>query len=327
MLLFTLEHESEIDSVLEQMLQYQVDGIVTAAMLNREQLALIDEAGIPVALYNRRSRDGLASAVRCDQEEGERWLVTQLVEAGHRRFAIISGPEDSTVSVERTSSAVQKLAELGIQDVTVVGGDYSYQSGRLGFAAIAKQLGEPPDAVIAANDVMAIGCIDAARQECNLAVPEALSVVGFDGVGPARYAAYNLTTVQQPVERMTQATVAMLLERIKDPQLPPEERIFAGTKVAGGLRPPANLAANPFPLNRAPEPRRNPHASKHRPHPHHPCREPAALQGGHRRSVRPRARRTPAQCGVRHRRGGKRRGGATGAGWGGGGQRRRDEQN
>ena len=233
-LLFTLEHESEIDSVLEQMLQYQVDGIVTAAMLNREQLALIDEAGIPVALYNRRSRDGLASAVRCDQEEGERWLVTQLVEAGHRRFAIISGPEDSTVSVERTSSAVQKLAELGIQDVTVVGGDYSYQSGRLGFAAIAKQLGEPPDAVIAANDVMAIGCIDAARQECDLAVPEALSVVGFDGVGPARYAAYNLTTVQQPVERMTQATVAMLLERIKDPQLPPEERIFAGTKVAGG---------------------------------------------------------------------------------------------
>ena len=233
-LLFTLEHEREIDSVLEQMLQYQVDGIVTAAMLNLEQLALIDEAGIPVALYNRRSRDGLASAVRCDQEEGERWLVTQLVEAGHRRFAIISGPEDSTVSVERTAGAMQKLAELGIADAAVVGGDYSYESGRSALAAIIKQLAGPPDAVIAANDVMAIGCIDAARQAFDLPVPEALSVVGFDGVGPACYAAYNLTTVRQPVERMTQATVALLLERIEDPQLPPEERIFAGAKIAGG---------------------------------------------------------------------------------------------
>ena len=233
-LLFTLEHEGEIDSVLEQMLQYQVDGIVTAAMLSPEQLALIHEAGIPVALYNRRSRDGLASAVRCDQEEGERWLVTQLAEAGHRRFAIISGPEDSTVSLERTSSAMQKLAELGIADAAVVGGDYSYESGRSALGAIIKQLGGPPDAVIAANDVMAIGCIDAARQAFDLPVPEALSVVGFDGVGPAYYAAYNLTTVRQPVERMTQATVALLLERIADPQLPPEERIFAGAKIAGG---------------------------------------------------------------------------------------------
>lgn len=233
-LLFTLEHEGEIDSVLEQMLQYQVDGIVTAAMLSPEQLALIHEAGIPVALYNRRSRDGLASAVRCDQEEGERWLVTQLAEAGHRRFAIISGPEDSTVSLERTSSAMQKLAELGIADAAVVGGDYSYESGRSALGAIIKQLGGPPDAVIAANDVMAIGCIDAARQAFDLPVPEALSVVGFDGVGPAYYAAYNLTTVRQPVERMTQATVALLLERIEDPQLPPEERIFAGAKIAGG---------------------------------------------------------------------------------------------
>lgn len=233
-LLFTLEHEGEIDSVLEQMLQYQVDGIVTAAMLSPEQLALIHEAGIPVALYNRRSRDGLASAVRCDQEEGERWLVTQLAEAGHRRFAIISGPEDSTVSLERTSSAMQKLAELGIADAAVVGGDYSYESGRSALGTIIKQLGGPPDAVIAANDVMAIGCIDAARQAFDLPVPEALSVVGFDGVGPAYYAAYNLTTVRQPVERMTQATVALLLERIADPQLPPEERIFAGAKIAGG---------------------------------------------------------------------------------------------
>ena len=203
-------------------------------MLTPEQLDLLSNAEVPVILYNRHSLDGLAMAVRCNQEEGERWLVSQLAAAGHRRFAIISGPEDSTVSVERTSGAMGKLAELGLNEVTVVDGDYSYESGRAGLAAIIEQSGQVPDAVIAANDAMAIGCIDAARAQFGLAVPEALSVVGFDGVGPARYAAYNLTTVQQPVERMTQATVSMLLERIEDPSLQPEDRVFTGVRIRGG---------------------------------------------------------------------------------------------
>ena len=233
-LLFTLEHESEINVVLEQTLQYQVDGIVTAAMLNSEQLEMLSNEQIPVVLYNRRAQHGEAAAVRCDQEEGERWLVTELVEAGHESFAIISGPEDSTVSVERTAGAVQHLSDLGYGEVMVVGGDYSYESGHRGLLTLIERAGTAPDAVIAANDAMAIGCIDAAREEHGLRVPDALSVVGFDGIGAAQYAAYNLTTVQQPVARMTRATVAMLLERIRDPELDPEERVFLGSGVRGG---------------------------------------------------------------------------------------------
>ena len=233
-LLFTLEHESEADLVLEQMLEYQVDGLVTAAMLTPAQLDLTSDAGIPVVLYNRRPPDSRASAVRCNQEEGEHWLVTQLMAAGHRRFAIISGPDDSTVSVERTAGALHRLTELGIDDVTLAGGDYSYDSGRQGFVTIFNQLGAAPDAVIAANDAMAIGCMDAARQQFRLHVPKDLSVVGFDGVGPARFAAYDLTTVRQPVVRMTQAAATMLVERIEDQDLPAEDRVFSGLKITGG---------------------------------------------------------------------------------------------
>ena len=60
-----------------------------------------------------------------------------------------------------------------------------------------------------------------------------LSVVGFDGVGPAGFAAYDLTTVQQPVTSMTKATVSILLARLNDSELPPEERVFAGVKKDG----------------------------------------------------------------------------------------------
>lgn len=233
-LLFALEHEADIDSILEQTLQYQVDGILTAAMIQPEQLQTIRSIGIPVVFYNRSYNDELVNSVRCDQEEGERWLVGELIAAGHKSFGIVAGPPDSVVSHERTSGAIQRLEESGIRDVTIVSGDYGYETGRRCFAEIASQRGSPPDAMIGANDVMAIGCIDEAREAFGLRVPEDISVVGFDGVGPASYAAYDVTTVRQPVGRMTEAAISMLLERIDDPTLSPEKRAFSGLRVRGG---------------------------------------------------------------------------------------------
>ena len=231
-LLFTIERESETASALEQLMQYQVDGVVTAAMLASDQLTLLENAKIPVVFYNRSPKDGSVSAVRCDQIEGERWLVRQLVDAGHQDIAIISGPADSAVSVERTQGALLQLRDLGINNPTVITGDYSYNSGRHCCQQILARP-EKPSAIIAANDMMAIGCIDEAREGYDLFVPEDISIVGFDGIGPSSFAAYQLTTVQQPVERMTKATVDMLMERIEDSSVSPEERVFAGQKIIG----------------------------------------------------------------------------------------------
>ena len=233
-LLFTLEHEGDIDSVLEQMLQYQVDGVITAAMINEEQLSIIEKAEIPVIFYNRTLPEKLVNSVRCDQEEGERWLVGELAGAGHTSFAIVSGPKDSPVGMERTRGALEKLEELGIEDITVVDGDYGYASGRAAFAEIMRHRKSAPQAVIAANDMMAIGCIDEARETSGLHVPEDVSIVGFDGVGPARFAAYDLSTVRQPVGRMSEAAVSMLIDRIENPDLTPEKRVFSGDRVRGG---------------------------------------------------------------------------------------------
>jgi DNA-binding LacI/PurR family transcriptional regulator len=233
-LLFALEREGDIESILEQMLQYQVDGILTAAMMTQQQLETIENIGIPVVFYNRSIPEELVSSVRCDQEEGERWLVGELIRAGHKSFGIVAGPPDSTVSAERTAGALERLQEEGISDITTAGGDYGYDTGRACFADIVKRRGSPPDAIIGANDVMAIGCIDEAREGFNLKVPDEISIVGFDGVGPARYAAYDVTTVRQPVGRMTEAAIAMLLERIDNPELSPEKRAFSGLRVRGG---------------------------------------------------------------------------------------------
>lgn len=233
-LLFALEHESDTSSVLEKMLQFRVDGILTAAMFTPDQLKTIDNAHIPVVFYNRTLRDQRVSSVRCDQQEGERWLVDELVNAGHNTFGIVEGPPDSVVGIERKMGALNELAELGITDITSVSGDYGYETGRECFAQLVEKRGEPPDAVIAANDVMAIGCIDEAREAFGLKVPHDISIVGFDGVGPARYAAYDVTTVRQPVQRMTQSAASMLMERIENPDLSPEKRAFSGKLIRGG---------------------------------------------------------------------------------------------
>ena len=90
-----------------------------------------------------------------------------------------------------------------------------------------------PDAIICANDLMALGAIDAARHDFKLELPRDLSIVGFDGVSPASWPSYLLTTVRQPVNRMTEAAVDMILERIEAPGLPPETRSFSGELLLG----------------------------------------------------------------------------------------------
>jgi DNA-binding LacI/PurR family transcriptional regulator len=232
-LLFALPRESDVDQVVDQVLQYQVDGVVAAVRLDATQLDLFERRGIPVVFFNRYLRDVAVNAVCCDQVDGARALVTRLHAAGHRRFGVIAGPADSVVGQERLKGSVERLAELGLRDVPVVPGSYDYDSGANGLHELVKKMRRPPDAVICANDVMAIGCIDAARFDLGLSVPEKLSVVGFDGVGPAGWSSYRLTTVRQPLPRMAEATITLLMDRIETPGLPPEKRVLAGQLVEG----------------------------------------------------------------------------------------------
>ncbi|MEO5897530.1 MAG: LacI family DNA-binding transcriptional regulator [Vicinamibacterales bacterium] len=232
-LLFTLPHESDIDLTLDQIWQYRVDGVIAAARLSPEQVGVFERRHLPLVFYNRYLKDRPVNAVCCDQLEGAGMLASRLVAAGHRRFGIISGPPDSVVGEERTRGSLARLNELGIDHVPVVRGDYDYDSGVRGLLEITRMLKTPPEAVICANDVMALGCIDAARYELKRSIPRQISIVGFDGIAPAGWRSYGLTTIRQPVQRMAEAAVSMLIECIDEPDRPPEKRVFAGTLVRG----------------------------------------------------------------------------------------------
>jgi DNA-binding LacI/PurR family transcriptional regulator len=232
-LLFALDSESDVDLVLDQLWRHRVDGAIVAARLSDSQVRLFNQKGVALVLYNRVSESEPAASICCDSTGGETILIDRLLAAGHRRFAIIAGPQDSFVGEERLLGARSRIANAGLPEPLVEHGLYSYESGMAAFRALmSKNPGF--DALVAVNDVMALGAMDCAREEFGLAIPDDLSVVGFDGVDPAHWLSYRLTTVRQPVRRMTEAAVAALMERIENPSLSAERRFFAGQFIQGG---------------------------------------------------------------------------------------------
>jgi DNA-binding LacI/PurR family transcriptional regulator len=231
-LLFSLAAESDVNEVLDQVWRYRVDGAIVAARLDSSQLAAFADRGVPVVLYNRVGEGIPVASVCCDSINGEAALVDGLVEAGHRIFGIIAGPADSYVGEERAEAARRRLLQLG-RDCLIVRGNFDYVSGDVALKELMRITDRKMDALICANDLMAIGAIDSARINFGIEVPHDLSVVGFDGVGPATWLAYQVTTIRQPVRRMTEAAVAMLVERIEHPDLSPEQRLFAGELLPG----------------------------------------------------------------------------------------------
>ncbi len=232
-LLFALKAEGDVDEALDQVFRHSVDGVICAARLSDTQVRMFEDHRVPLVLYNRTAQSAPAASVCCDSVAGEQELVSRLLGSGHRRFGVIAGPEDSSVGEDRRQAILDRLESAGLPDPPLVRGDFSYESGARGLSRLM-QAANGLDAVVCVSDLMAIGAIDACREQFALKVPGALSIVGFDGSGPATWASYRVTSIRQPVRRMTAAAVSMLIDRIVDPSITPERRLFSGQFIAGG---------------------------------------------------------------------------------------------
>ncbi len=232
-MLFTLASDAGLDAVLDALWQHPVDGAIIAARVAPRQVALFDQRALPFVLLTGCLPEQGVNAVVCDQVEAARKLVTRLAAGGHKRFAMIDGPHDSRLAQERSRGVTERLMEIGLAAPLVVSGSYDYASGGRGLREIVARLGGIPEVIICGNDVTAIGCLDAARHDMKLAVPQALSITGFDGVAQASWLSYNLTTLRQPVQAMTAAASQMLAALIADNSAGPERRMFCASVVDG----------------------------------------------------------------------------------------------
>lgn len=228
-LLLNVANDTPLEKAIPTALQYQVDGlIVTSATLSSGLAEECARAGTPVVLFNRYALESSVNAVCCDNVGGGRMVADALLSAGHTRLAYIAGETGSSTNRDREQGFTQRLAERGSTLHARESGDYSYESG---YQAVLRLLGrEPrPDGVFCANDLMAMAALDAARRELGLRVPEDISIVGFDDMAMAAWPQYDLTTIHQPVDRMVDATIEVLLQAIQQPQPERVVRFMAPT--------------------------------------------------------------------------------------------------
>ena len=215
-LVFMAENSTErVAQVMSELLDYQVDGIITASVaMSNDLTTRCDGAGIPVVMFNRGQDDARLSEVTSDNVNGARRAAEFRIKGGHKRIAHVMGWQGSSTGRDRAEGFKQAMQAAGLQPFAMVDGTYSREKA----AAVTRELcqgPERPDAIFVGNDHMAFAVMDTLRHELGLRVPQDVSVVGYDDVPMAAWPAYGLTTIRQPVNRMVEATVAALLNQIE----------------------------------------------------------------------------------------------------------------
>ncbi|OED38427.1 LacI family transcriptional regulator [Chromatiales bacterium (ex Bugula neritina AB1)] len=202
------------DKVVQQMMQYQVEGIVMASATLSSTLARqCEDAGIPVVLFNRFVPSSPASSVTSDNVQGGRLIAEFLIQGGHSRIAFIAGDEDASTNRDREAGFYQAFHKHGRTVFARAVGGYTFEGASRAVRELFSRR-PAPDALFVANDHMAFAVMDVLRDELNLRVPEDVSVIGYDDVPESAWKGYNLTTVSQSVDGMVDATVSILIDQI-----------------------------------------------------------------------------------------------------------------
>ncbi|MEJ6403894.1 LacI family DNA-binding transcriptional regulator [Yoonia sp. 2307UL14-13] len=219
-LVFTAANSrADIEEVMQQLLDYQVDGIITASVgMTNDLTDRCNAAGIPIVMFNRGQDGADVSSVTSANVEGGRAAGQFLLDCGHKVIAHISGWQGSSTGRDRQQGFCEAMHGAGITPQII---DGMYHRDTAAAATETLMTGpNPPDAIFVGNDHMAFSVMDTLRGKLGLRVPDDVAVIGYDDVPLAAWAAYDLTTMRQPLNRMVDATVDALLTRIENPTSP-----------------------------------------------------------------------------------------------------------
>lgn len=241
----TLNHPRKQLDYVNLLVSQDVAGIVYAGNYrsNRALSSVID-SGRPVVVIDEALVDAPpVDTVLVDDYSGAYQAVAYLTNLGHRRIALVTGPASLHSVHERTRAYQDALRKAGISigGQTILRGVFTEESG---VSALSHLLAspEPPTAVFAAADIVALGIMVASRT-LGVSIPGDLSIVGFDDIPDAAYVTPRLTTVRTRVHEMASTALTMLADRISDPTRPTSTSITAVSLVVGDSAAPPPAAA------------------------------------------------------------------------------------
>jgi LacI family transcriptional regulator len=201
---------------LVEFIERRVDGVIVAPASNAdaEQIRDLGEQ-LPLVLVDRVTPGWLGDLVVGDDQAGMALAIDHLVGQGHRQIALINGEGELSTARERRIGFERALRARDLAAIAVSEGSFSIESGR--EQAITMLGAEVrPTAICAANDLLALGGLQAAH-ELGLSVPGQLSVMGYDDIAYASLASPRLTSVSQPGYAIGAAAARLLIERLRDP--------------------------------------------------------------------------------------------------------------
>jgi LacI family transcriptional regulator len=170
----------------------------------------------PFVLIDHQGTGRDCPAVGATNWQGAYNATEYLIKIGHTRIGFITGSMDLGCAVDRLDGYRSALRTNHISDKPelIYEGTFLQSDGFAGAAALLN-LAEPPTAIFASNDVMAMGVMDAVRDR-ELRIPDDISIIGFDDIPQASLIRPALTTVSQPLEKMGRVAAQMLLDLLKD---------------------------------------------------------------------------------------------------------------
>ncbi|QZY56047.1 LacI family DNA-binding transcriptional regulator [Crassaminicella profunda] len=203
------------DAYLQILQEKRVDGIIMKAVLDNDE-NLFHHMNTPLVLLNSRSHEGNYNYIEIDNVRGGFLAGKHLIESGYKRMGFIGGKDRSYSNNQRLEGykLALKKYHYPIDESIIVNGDFNTKSGYDIMSRLLK-LKNPPDAIFAGNDVIALGALYSA-QEFGLNIPTDFGIVGFDNIDFAKLPQIQLTTVEQPKYYMGKTALDMLIEEIKD---------------------------------------------------------------------------------------------------------------
>jgi DNA-binding LacI/PurR family transcriptional regulator len=203
-------HEAE---AIEALLQLRADGLILAGPLLENPPIEDASQAVPVVIVGRTVRSPSVDSVTDDDRAGVGAAVDHCASLGHRRIVHISGGRGAGATARRRGYE-RAMKRLGLgRYTTVVSGTFTEEGGHRGALTLLER--RPlPTAIIAANDLAAIGVLNAV-EESGLRVPADISLVGYDNTSLAGLRHISLTTIHQPRAEMGQLATSALLERIE----------------------------------------------------------------------------------------------------------------
>lgn len=205
--------EAEAEAI-QNLSKRHIDGIIFVESCLRSSDEVSELADQPHVFVHRLFNSLSLNSVVPDDHYGAQLATKHLAQLGHRRIAFINGPEGWDATINRMAGYQEELAAWGIpfDPALVERGDWEVQSGYLAAQRLI-ELEDPPTAIFAGNDLMALGAIYAI-QEAGLRVPGDMAVVGYDDRDLSGFVRPAITTIRMPCEEMGRASAGALLRLI-----------------------------------------------------------------------------------------------------------------